>query len=560
MSRIAHLWLLGGVFLLLTFSHTIQAQSTFSKVHQILQANCSGSACHSGSSPQVFSVDGTEADVYNAIVGVEGLNPAAKAKGNKLVVPGDARRSFLLRKIANGISPELALEQPNEGAPMPYNQPALDIEEIELVRQWILYGAPDTGQVVDEAMIVEYYSGKGLPEIQVPPTPEDEGEMGVQLHIGPVFLAPQQEIEYFFKVYPELDQEVEVYRMESFMNWQSHHFVIFDMDTSQAFVFKSGYQPAEHIGNQAAVHLNSDIMGIWQYERDLELPQGTAFIWEDYTATILNYHIKNYNSDTILAANAYVNIYLRPRQQSTKPMQMEIINFGGQNPFVLQIPPTNLLHTESFDFAYPNSDEIWNVWALQSHTHQLGKDFDIYLRNTDGSRGSQIYEGFYNPDYTFNQGFFDYTHPAVKVFSPLMSVPIKNGFNLEASWINPGPDTVSFGLTTEEEMFVAYMHYTVDKGTSVKEAVNTHYALNISPNPFGDRFQVSYELKKEENIQIEILDLGGRTITTLLDERQTAGAKSRAFDLRDKELSNGIYFLRMSSGEETVTRKIIRMN
>ncbi|MBL4657939.1 MAG: hypothetical protein JKX73_08065, partial [Flavobacteriales bacterium] len=45
-------------------------------------------------------------------------------------------------------------------------------------------------------------------------------------------------------------------------------------------------------------------------------------------------------------------------------------------------------------------------------------DWDIYLN------GTKIYEGYYDPSYTFNQGFFDWVTPAVRVFTPPLSVSV----------------------------------------------------------------------------------------------------------------------------------------
>lgn len=43
------------------------------------------------------------------------------------------------------------------GNAMPDGQPALDDEEIELVRQWILYGAGDTNHYFNPQLLTDYY-------------------------------------------------------------------------------------------------------------------------------------------------------------------------------------------------------------------------------------------------------------------------------------------------------------------------------------------------------------------------------------------------------------------
>ena len=42
-------------------------------------------------------------------------------------------------------------------------------DEIELVRQWILRGAPQTGNVVDFSMLTDYYTNGGVGLLDQPP-------------------------------------------------------------------------------------------------------------------------------------------------------------------------------------------------------------------------------------------------------------------------------------------------------------------------------------------------------------------------------------------------------
>jgi hypothetical protein len=71
---------------------------------------------------------------YDDLVGVTPTNPVAGAQGLLRVTPGEPEQSYLLVKLAN---PGPAL-----GSRMPLGQPPLPADEIELVRSWILDGAP----------------------------------------------------------------------------------------------------------------------------------------------------------------------------------------------------------------------------------------------------------------------------------------------------------------------------------------------------------------------------------------------------------------------------------
>ena len=183
------------ILLLLIGVFTTNAQSTFNQVYNLLQSNCAG--CHGGTSPEaLLNLDGNETDIYNAIVGVIPQNATAAQKGYKLIDPGYPYRSFVLSKIGSSFDDYLRLDQ-DEGTLCPKDQPPLNDADIELVRQWIIKGAPQNGTVVDYSVLTDYYTNGGLPFISVPPAPNPSE--GFQLRYGPIFLEPNEEFEFMKK-------------------------------------------------------------------------------------------------------------------------------------------------------------------------------------------------------------------------------------------------------------------------------------------------------------------------------------------------------------------------
>lgn len=178
-------------------SFSALAQESFTMIHNILQTRCAGNGCHNGST-STFNVMQSEADVYAALVNADPLNPAALAKGNKLIRPGYPTKSFLLRKIAHGISDVLEIE-PAEGGNMPDAGGSLEDHEIELFRQWVIFGAPLTGNVVDTALINTYYREGGIDDTQPDHAAPDPSE-GFQMYMGRIFVPPLTEYEYYQKL------------------------------------------------------------------------------------------------------------------------------------------------------------------------------------------------------------------------------------------------------------------------------------------------------------------------------------------------------------------------
>jgi hypothetical protein len=60
-------------------------------------------------------------------------------------------------------------------------------------------------------------------------------------------------------------------------------------------------------------------------------------------------------------------------------------------------------------------------------------------------------------------------------------------------------------------------------------------------------------------VLVEVFDVGGRHVRTLLDEPREAGIKNLTFDLRDErgaQLSQGIYLVRARLGAATFMRRL----
>ncbi|MDK9700918.1 MAG: T9SS type A sorting domain-containing protein, partial [bacterium] len=75
------------------------------------------------------------------------------------------------------------------------------------------------------------------------------------------------------------------------------------------------------------------------------------------------------------------------------------------------------------------------------------------------------------------------------------------------------------------------------------------------PNPFNATTTIGYSLPTASYVQVDVVDLLGRTVTQLVREHQTAGSHSIRFT--GKDIASGIYFVRLQTGSKTVTQKIV---
>ena len=83
---------------------------------------------------------------------------------------------------------------------------------------------------------------------------------------------------------------------------------------------------------------------------------------------------------------------------------------------------------------------------------------------------------------------------------------------------------------------------------------------NVYPNPFNLDVTVRYGLKTSDRVNITIYNIKGQQVRHLVDEKKNAGTYSLLWNGKDDNntsLTSGIYFVRMTSGKQTYTKKLI---
>lgn len=524
----------------------------------MLQTNCAGSGCHNGSTP-TFDVTQSTSDLYDDLVNADPINPTALAKGNKLIKPGYPTRSFLLRKIAHGISDVLEVQQPNEGQDMPPSG-ALPDSDIELVRQWIIFGAPETGNVVDTALINTYYREGGIDDTYAEHEPPAEGE-GFQMYMGRLFVPPLTEYEYYMKFDPEIGTGIEVPKIETYMPQETHHFVIYSFNPGAEVAYQDGLRNAYDLGAQDS---HADIKnpiatgpGLWNYE----LPEGTAYYWPAHTVFDMNIHIKNSSPDSILSTDMYMNVYTQEAGTTDQYMQIKLFPVLD-----IEIPRDGEEHIFTEWAGDSAAENTWKIWNLYTHTHKYGTMYNAYEMNPDGSKGEMIYDGDYSYEWGFDVGFYR-TGPEVTFryfpdnelyeIDPRLGIIHEAGFTVSDSTANSGMDPVLWGLTSDDEMMVLGIQYIEGESlTGIDEAAPIE-GLRIFPNPTTNVFNINFNLLEPSNVDISIHDIVGKQVATVSSGSETAGFKTNTVDCDVLGLSTGTYFVRMQIGESLVSRKLI---
>ena len=81
--------------------------------------------------------------------------------------------------------------------------------------------------------------------------------------------------------------------------------------------------------------------------------------------------------------------------------------------------------------------------------------------------------------------------------------------------------------------------------------------LELYPNPARQSFRISYYNPAAGRVQILLYDILGKRVRVLEERYQAAGEHEVRFNAG--ELSTGVYFVRLSAGADSQTRKMVVM-
>lgn len=112
----------------------------------------------------------------------------------------------------------------------------------------------------------------------------------------------------------------------------------------------------------------------------------------------------------------------------------------------------------------------------------------------------------------------------------------------------PNPAKASLGIENRFSIIIS------DKNPSNFE-LPTEVGLNQNyPNPFNPATVISYQLPVSSEVRLEVYDLVGRKVASLVDGHVDAGMHSVNFDASN--LSSGVYIYRLKTGNHILSKKL----
>ncbi|MFB6317172.1 right-handed parallel beta-helix repeat-containing protein [Saccharicrinis sp. FJH54] len=197
------------------------------------------------------------------------------------------------------------------------------------------------------------------------------------------------------------------------------------------------------------------------------------------------------------------------------------------------------------------------------------------------------------PDIGADEFIFGYNYAPEITSEPDTSAVITHKYEYQVVASDKNGDELSYNLTTAPTFLsvdamgmisgtpssgdigehTVVVEVTDGNGGSVTQTFTLHVEMNVGlddvnsgspstfmlyqnyPNPFSNLTFIKYDLPTAGHVKLEVYDINGRMIEQLVNNRQDAGSYAIPFNAED--LTEGLYFYRISAGTFSAVQKMV---
>jgi Secretion system C-terminal sorting domain len=95
------------------------------------------------------------------------------------------------------------------------------------------------------------------------------------------------------------------------------------------------------------------------------------------------------------------------------------------------------------------------------------------------------------------------------------------------------------------------------QNSGIPEINANKYEFSCSPNPFSDFTTISYKLPVQSDVRLEVYNLLGEKVVTLVNTKQLVGLHQYRFSATEYGLSSGVYFIQFKTGGNVIMKKLV---
>ena len=273
-------------------------------------------------------------------------------------------------------------------------------------------------------------------DASVAPEPDADGVIGEpgthMARIGPFTAAPGFEDTVCVSV--DLGNETAGYirGIRVHLGQGSHHLIVHRVD--------EGAPDPEPQSCGAFAHASggTPLFIAQQLESSLAYPEGAGMAIEAHQTIGLEMHYINYFGEGDVDVEAMVEFDVVPASEVLEEVQFLFTGDLG-----LTIPPRETSTVNSFHSLPAGA----RVFALTSHTHQLGQLAAIERTTGEFGEGPVLHESY------------NWSEPPLDVFDPPLVFEEGEGLKLTCEYLNPTDTTVHFGTGFDDEMCFLWAYY-----------------------------------------------------------------------------------------------------
>jgi hypothetical protein len=231
-------------------------------------------------------------------------------------------------------------------------------------------------------------------------------------------------------------------------------------------------------------------------------------------------------------------------------------------PFII---PANTVRNFHAVYKIPTKVSLLGIWP---HCHKLGKNWEVYALLPDGSQVPLIKIGDW--DFNWQGGYY---------FQKLIVLPVGTEIHAFATYdnttdnpVNPNspPKSITWGESTTDEMFYLPLSFVLyqpgdedillaneDFSGSSGNNENIKTELNVVfPNPAKDEINIPFSLNSDQHIQINILNLMGQKVQSLIDNRIYMQGQ-HVLNVKTPNVENGVYIIQLRTSQGSWCQKLL---
>ena len=277
----------------------------------------------------------------------------------------------------------------------------------------------------------------------------------------------------------------------------------------------------------------------------------------EYTTTMIN---QDFPENLMIYADAYGDYVLDSADAEIIAMRNLFTSSGRHvvitGPWRLMALPTSFYVGCATPMAITWPGE--EVFSVDDYSMFEGYTFYCH-EDTVFSYAVHIYEG---PGLTQLKIRPDYESPSCRAVTTSRNGNEFFSIEQDPSWFRDttiinGPDTTIYNTETDYYFvlcsdFFGLDSVNIDNPTTLPR---TTFLQPNYPNPFNASTTIDYGLHQPAHVTLEIYDLLGRKIETLVDDNQPAGLHQVNWNADN--LSSGMYFYKIEAGEFIKTKKMM---